>query len=262
MDKEKELQERLTTNKDRIKYVEAVISEVENKKIAIASQETVDRQGEIISIDGWDFKNFKRNPVMLWGHNAYEPNIGEVKNIRITDVNGKKSVVFEPVFHDITPLSQTLHEMYDQGKLRAFSVGFLPFEAEGNKFTKQELLEVSLVNVPAHPNALNIAYAKGMTKAEVKKVFGVTKIKEEKVEETEDAPVDERDEKIKTLKDKLKKSKAKRLALEKKLADIESEKALPTKAADQPQDDKAIRSIRRSAIVVDRAIEKILKALK
>jgi len=125
------------------------ITEIKNGElIAIASDETVDRVGDKIKIVDWDFKNFKKNPVLQAGHD-YRPEftIGRARNLR---VEGKK-VIFTPEFHGITQLSQEIEQMYRKQYLKAWSVGFIPAREEGDS---HELLEVSAVAVPANPNAL------------------------------------------------------------------------------------------------------------
>ena len=57
-----------------------------------------------------------------------------------------------------------IRKLVEAGILRAVSVGFLPVELRattktepGELYVKQELIETSLVSVPANPNALAIA---------------------------------------------------------------------------------------------------------
>lgn len=130
--------------------------------IAVASDESKDRYGDEILVKDWDFSKFKKNPVLQAGHD-YRPQftVGIAKNMKI---EGKK-VLFEPVFHNITSLAREIGEMYKQGVLKAWSVGFIPSRKEGGK---NELLEVSAVAVPANANALVIA--KGMNQEEEKEV--------------------------------------------------------------------------------------------
>ena len=47
--------------------------------------------------------------------------------------------------------------VYHEPVLNSFSVGFRPLDTDGNRYTKQELLEISAVNVPANPEARVIA---------------------------------------------------------------------------------------------------------
>ena len=81
-------------------------------------------------------------------------------------------------------------EMYKQGFLNAFSIGFIPKEytdrnnADGSTtrvFTKSELLEISAVPVPANPNALVLAraYAQKMAGKEKEVAEKVVKEMEE-----------------------------------------------------------------------------------
>ena len=144
-------------------------------------------------------------------------------------------------------MSATLKEMYDQGFLRAFSVGFLPLEAEDNKYLKQELLEISAVNVPAHPNALNIAFAKGMTEEQTKLLF-TKEVKEQDgmQEETEEIEFVTLEEHQKTL-DKIDE-------LEKKLDTIQ---ALPS----QGRNEKSLSNNNRRIVkAIDRLTEKLLRS--
>ena len=47
----------------------------------VGTDETKDRQGDVLAMEGWDLKNFKKNPVFLWAHNYVNPPIGRVKRI-------------------------------------------------------------------------------------------------------------------------------------------------------------------------------------
>lgn len=140
-------------------HVKATVEKAEGGKlIAVASTASEDRHGEIVSVDGWDLKNFKKNPVLQWAHDHTEPAIGVAKNIRVEGTGKKARLVFEPVFHDITDKAKALKKMVEEGILNSFSVGFRPLEVDGNVFVKNELLEISLVNVPANADARLLAY--------------------------------------------------------------------------------------------------------
>lgn len=148
-------------------HVKATVEKAAGGKlIAVASTASEDRHGEVVSVDGWDLKNFKKNPVLQWAHDHTEPAIGVAKNIKVEGTGKKARLVFEPVFHDLTDKARALKAMVEAGILNSFSVGFRPLEVDGNVFTKNELLEISLVNVPANPDARLMAYkaleAKGL----------------------------------------------------------------------------------------------------
>lgn len=143
-------------------HVKAITEIQEDKIIAIASEEVEDREGEILAIDGWDLKAFRKNPQLLWYHNIRPERslpIGKVKNIKIQEIKNKKKLIFEPLFEEITEFGRTVKEFFEKGFLNAFSVGFVPLEREGNKYLKQELLEISAVPVPALSSALVIERA-------------------------------------------------------------------------------------------------------
>ena len=127
-----------------MKKIKALVEHINGKMVAIASDESTDRHGDSIKQDKWDLKNFRKNPVLLLSHDYSLPPIGIVKNFRL---DGKK-LIFEPHFHSITQQAREVAEMYAEGIMRAFSVGFM----NGDK--KNELLEISAVSVPANANAL------------------------------------------------------------------------------------------------------------
>jgi len=39
----------------------------------VFSDESIDRYGEKVDQKTWDVSHYKNNPVLLWGHNASEP---------------------------------------------------------------------------------------------------------------------------------------------------------------------------------------------
>lgn len=157
------------------------------EKIAIASTDVVDRHGERINQEGWDLKNFKKNPVMLWAHDHKEIAVGVCKNIQIQRSGGSPRLVFTPEFHDKTDKAKALKALFEEGWLNSFSVGFIPKEFDGkeNMYTKQELLEISAVNVPANPDARMLAYKaledKGFKKSVAKELLGEVTDKEREV---------------------------------------------------------------------------------
>ena len=129
----------------------------------------VDREQDAIAIDGWQLDNFLRNPVVLWGHDVSRLPIGRAFNVAIEDGALKASVEFIP---PDTPegggFAQAVYRLAAQGFLAATSVGFRPIKWKytedpargaddwfpGIDFSEQELVEFSVVTVPANPEAL------------------------------------------------------------------------------------------------------------
>lgn len=125
---------------------------------AVASTATVDRHGEIVSPAGWDLENFKKNPVLLWSHDHTIPAIGKATKIWIEGFGDAAKLMFSGVWQTVTDEGKAAAQLVADGILNSFSVGFIPSEMEGNTYTEQELLEISLVNVPANPDAMMLAY--------------------------------------------------------------------------------------------------------
>lgn len=133
-----------------------------------------DRDGDILEVDGFDLDNYKKNPVVLFAHDSRRPPIGRAVDIHIE----KKSLVsrteFMDVDVDISGFSDMIYRMVKGGFLKATSVGFLPIEVDliqedkksngvsGFHIKKMELLEYSIVPIPANPEALMRAKGAGI----------------------------------------------------------------------------------------------------
>lgn len=144
----------------------------------VLSDATVDRYGDIVEASGWDLRNFKRNPIALFGHSSSFP-IGTWSDIRVEGgkLLGKLNLAMRGT-------SQRLDEvisLVEQGILRAVSVGFRPAEWEpidpkkpygGQRYKRQELLETSLVSIPANPAALQVARSLNVSDETMSLVFG------------------------------------------------------------------------------------------
>lgn len=139
-------------------YTKAIIEKKEDGFLAIASTAAQDRQGDIVEVEGWDLKDFKKNPVLQWSHNPDVPPVGKAKKIWVEGKGKSAKLMFEPVFQEITEFGRAIKQLVQDGFLNAFSVGFIPIDGEDNKFTKQKLLEISVVNVPANQEALMLGY--------------------------------------------------------------------------------------------------------
>ena len=171
----------------RKKAVSISIKEIDDETRsfwAVASDETVDRDGDVIKADGWDVTNFLKNPVIPWGHDYHQPPVARAEQVKIED--GKLMIKARFASADDYPFADTIYRLYKGGFLRAFSVGFKPIEwkevdqdgRRGWDIEKAELYEVSAVTVPANPNALARAVEKGVISEEEKKALDITPAKE------------------------------------------------------------------------------------
>ena len=132
----------------------------------IASTEGKDRDGEVIKQDGWDLKNFKKNPVILASHNYMEFPIGKAMGIKVVD----RKLTFRMKLTEATERAREAAQLIKEGILKSFSVGFIVRERkeeDRNVITQAELLEISLVSVPA--NAQAVVTAKSMDGNELAK---------------------------------------------------------------------------------------------
>jgi HK97 family phage prohead protease len=129
--------------------------------IAVASTEDEDRDKDIIRQDGWDLKNFKKNPMVPWSHNYWGIPIG--KSLKTWVDKESKKLLFKPQFDVDDEDSMKIFNKYKNGFLKSFSVGFRGVDFKyrdeddrwwgGIEFLEQELLEISAVTIPANPNA-------------------------------------------------------------------------------------------------------------
>jgi HK97 family phage prohead protease/HK97 family phage major capsid protein len=139
----------------------------------VLSDETVDRYGDVIVASGWQLANFKRNPIALFGHDQSTP-IGVWENLRVegTRLMGRLKLAARGTSQRIDEIIS----LVEQGVLKAVSVGFRPLEREpdgkGIRYKRQELLETSVVSVPANPAALAVAKSMNISADTMKQVFG------------------------------------------------------------------------------------------
>lgn len=121
--------------------------------MACASDMSVDRYDEIVDAAGWDLKAYKNNPVMLWAHDSSIPPVAKCLKAWLDGERLMINGIFAP-----TPFAQQLKQLAETGFLNALSVGFINKEQKENVLTKNELLEVSFVSIPANANALLLNY--------------------------------------------------------------------------------------------------------
>ncbi len=129
---------------------------------ATISRETPDRVGDVVEVAGWDLKNFRKNPVVQPFHNYRTLPVGR----SLEEYTKKDRLIGKPQFAPF-PEAQLMYSLYRDHYLKGFSVGFIPKKSEpieekkkkdmfGTpvRYIKQELLEYSVVPIPAHADAL------------------------------------------------------------------------------------------------------------
>lgn len=127
----------------------------------IANMASEDRVGDIVPKEAWTLDNYNKNPVILFNH-CYDHLVGRATAIDVTD-NGLEvtAEVGNPsAGYEMTESQKMVRSLIAQGILKAFSVGFIPLDAEYDEkngrfiIKKAELLEISFVSVPCQQDSL------------------------------------------------------------------------------------------------------------
>ena len=157
----------------------------------VGSDETPDRDNDIIEVTGWKLDEYLKNPVFLWAHNYDQPPVGKAINVSIDAV--AKKLLFDVKFATAEeyPFADTIYRLYKGGYLRATSVGFrgikhktrdedevlqMPEWRRGRRYMEQSLLELSAVPVPSNPNALMMAKSAGIEIDEIEKALDLKEV--------------------------------------------------------------------------------------
>jgi len=134
-----------------------------------ASTTDIDRQGDVVPASVWEagIKNYLKNPIILAQHDYDDP-VGRMVQHRVDStglwVKARISAAAE------------IFNLVKDGVVTAFSVGFRVMDAEYNAATelfviKQlELVEISIVSVPANQNTL-FSLSKAFDDADEYKIF-------------------------------------------------------------------------------------------
>jgi HK97 family phage prohead protease len=124
----------------------------------VVSTPEVDRYGTIIVPSGIDYQAYLNNPIVLAQHDSDEWPIGRCLGFAMNGENLEATIQIEC----ITEEGKKLNKLINAGFVKAVSVGIIPNEYEdktidGQKvtiYTKSELVEFSVVSVPANRQAL------------------------------------------------------------------------------------------------------------
>jgi HK97 family phage major capsid protein/HK97 family phage prohead protease len=141
----------------------------------VLSDDTLDRFGTVLDPKGWDLSEFRSNPIALFNHDKHFP-VGTWENVRVA--GGKLIGRLKLARRGTSARIDELISLVEQGILKATSVGFRVLESEprtggrGVLFKRMELLESSLVSVPANPNAVQIARDLNISTDTIDMVFG------------------------------------------------------------------------------------------
>ena len=130
-------------------------------QMVIAARER-SRNGDELNLRGVSFKSYRKNPVVLWAHDSYR-GIPIAKTVKIGhDDQGRIVADFE--FNSDDEFAARVENAWNGGFIRAASIRFMPtkvvemMDEQGRvdrlRIEKSDLLEWSLVPVPADPDAV------------------------------------------------------------------------------------------------------------
>ncbi len=194
----------------------------------IAASGKADRVGDIVKIDGIEYQNYMKNPVILWAHDHYALPVG--KAVDVTNAGGKLTMTIQFATAEEYAFADTVYKLVKGGYLNGVSIGARVKAAEwikddegnivGRKFTSLELLELSVVPIPADSKALVTAVKSGsLSETEFEEC--ITKTLEAPLDLPSENPVQVKsDDEVSPEEEALMKEQI--AALEKRIADLET----------------------------------------
>jgi HK97 family phage prohead protease len=149
-----------TVTEEVMLFGDAEVKMVEERVRFIFSDGTLDSDLERIDPSGWKLQGYRKNPVVLWGHEWWRPAIGKASGMKTSTENLSGSVTFDESGTD--PFAAMIANKVRGGFITKGSVGFQPLKIEIVEDQKdptkiihreQNLLEFSIVNIPSNINA-------------------------------------------------------------------------------------------------------------
>jgi len=140
---------------------------LENRQVEfVISSEAVDSYDTVFKMDGWDLTRYESNPIVCYQHKSGSDdpdNIIGTSQVRVEDGKLIGLVTFEDVATNSK--AEKVFRKIQAGTLRMASIGARPseyrmgIEADGEDknvlyFTRQELMEWSVVSIGSNPDAL------------------------------------------------------------------------------------------------------------
>jgi len=134
----------------------------------IICDNTLNRKGWRLLVEGIDMEGFLKNPVCCVQHDTWAVPVGKWKNLRV----GNEQFLGTMEFDRNDENAVKLYWKYQDGFMNAVSISIYPLEeneepamlVQGQRYptiTKSELWEISLVTVPGQKNAVKLCMPDG-----------------------------------------------------------------------------------------------------
>jgi HK97 family phage prohead protease len=155
---------------EKIKYkdikTENKIKEIDINAMTIThyiSTSSPDRYREIMNPKGCNFEEYRKNPVVFFGHRSRDLPIARNEKIIIDDFG-----VLAVTKFDTSDFAKEVFRLNSEGFLNSWSIGFIPKKFQNKKVKNEngeqeytyidewELMEYSSVPIPANPDAVNL----------------------------------------------------------------------------------------------------------
>lgn len=160
----KEINNQVVTRNAFVRDTTAEMLEKRQVEFVISS-EAVDSYGTVFKMAGWDLKRYANNPIVAYQHRAGSDDPDDIigtSTVRIEDGKLIGLVTFEPA--DINEKAEKVFRKIQAGTLKMASIGARPSEyrfgdeSKGEDkdvlyFTRQELMEWSVVSIGSNPDA-------------------------------------------------------------------------------------------------------------
>ena len=161
----------------------AIAIDLERRRIThVISTARLDRGNRMVEPSGWKLANFKRAPRVLADHEyAIERVIGSGHDVKVVDVPRIGEALVATTEFAEEGLGEVAFRLASTGMVNSWSVGWVGLKSHrigevddcerceqagnveyGRHFVTQELLEYSLVAIPANPDAVNGLQAAGL----------------------------------------------------------------------------------------------------
>lgn len=123
----------------------------------VITDNKIDRHGEIVDVKTFKWDEFENNPVVIMQHNDKTVPVGVAKNIRLDEDRILADIEFNDIVTGENGFSagQMAKQMVEKGQMNAVSIGF-EAEQDGKVLKNGNLLEISLVTIPANPRATRV----------------------------------------------------------------------------------------------------------